>query len=426
MARKQSSTIWYQGNPHKEIYFQGHYHDKMYKGSQLVWEKLSNDSEYFPIITDRTSYDGNTYFVVEMYSINTQKMSDRYIGIFNHNRLSLDLLLSGFESNEDIYADYMIHACKDGLVLIEYNKPVGFDMNLKAEPIMRITGYPVNKNSKFQKIGQGTFTEDTTIFVPPHSRKDDTGTHTYWQQFVLFSTDYYVKQTLAGDRALMTYYDYSDSVIQQSPLSNITVIDAYEARSVFKIGTNYVSYVNAKQGRNYTSVVGFRNDGVEFGIENPSSNKPYTRIRNVGNGFWKNTIACNGKFSAFSTAVSTGDTLYSESLLIGSEKKLTRVEMQNYRSPLFLQALGDRIIGCRSYNYNELVIYFIGESGLESQQTTTGGNVVQSFAESETEYFLITSSSSASALGSAYLRKISKSSFAIEDVGNMEIRYLNK
>ena len=426
MARKQSSTIWYQGNPHKEIYFQGHYHDKMYKGSQLVWEKLSNDSEYFPIITDRTSYDGNTYFVVEMYSINTQKMSDRYIGIFNHNRLSLDLLLSGFESNEDIYADYMIHACKDGLVLIEYNKPVGFDMNLKAEPIMRITGYPVNKNSKFQKIGQGTFTEDTTIFVPPHSRKDDTGTHTYWQQFVLFSTDYYVKQTLAGDRALMTYYDYSDSVIQQSPLSNITVIDAYEARSVFKIGTNYVSYLNAKSVRNNTSVVGFRNDGVEFGIENPSSDKPYTRIRNVGNGFWKNTISCNGKFSAFSTAVSTGDTLYSESLLIGSEKKLTRVEMQNYRSPLFLQALGDRIIGCRSYNYNELVIYFIGESGLESQQTTTGGNVVQSFAESETEYFLITSSSSASALGSAYLRKISKSSFAIEDVGNMEIRYLNK
>ena len=216
MARKQSSTIWYQGNPHKEIYFQGHYHDKMYKGSQLVWEKLSNDREYFPIITDRTSYDGNTYFVVEMYSINTQKMSDRYIGIFNHNRLSLDLLLSGFESNEDIYADYMIHACKDGLVLIEYNKPVGFDMNLKAEPIMRNTDYPVNKNSKFRKVGKGTFTEDTTIFVPPHSRKDDKGTHTYWQQFVLFSTDYYVKQTLAEDRALITYYDYSDEVINKA------------------------------------------------------------------------------------------------------------------------------------------------------------------------------------------------------------------
>ncbi len=37
---KQSARMYSQGKDHKDIYFQGHYHDKMYKGSQLVWEKL--------------------------------------------------------------------------------------------------------------------------------------------------------------------------------------------------------------------------------------------------------------------------------------------------------------------------------------------------------------------------------------------------
>lgn len=36
---KQSSRIYLAGGDHKEIYFQGHYHDKMYIGSELVWEK---------------------------------------------------------------------------------------------------------------------------------------------------------------------------------------------------------------------------------------------------------------------------------------------------------------------------------------------------------------------------------------------------
>ena len=65
MARKQSSTIWFQGNPHKEIYFQGHYHDKMYKGSQLIWQKLSDEFEkdLYYRIQDYSIYDGITYFV---------------------------------------------------------------------------------------------------------------------------------------------------------------------------------------------------------------------------------------------------------------------------------------------------------------------------------------------------------------------------
>lgn len=47
MARKQSSTIYFEFKNHKEIYAAGHYHDAMYLGSQLVWQKLSEPQEIY-------------------------------------------------------------------------------------------------------------------------------------------------------------------------------------------------------------------------------------------------------------------------------------------------------------------------------------------------------------------------------------------
>ena len=37
---RQSSRLIFQGKDHKDIYYQGHYHDAMYLGNQLLWEKL--------------------------------------------------------------------------------------------------------------------------------------------------------------------------------------------------------------------------------------------------------------------------------------------------------------------------------------------------------------------------------------------------
>lgn len=39
---KQSARIFFQGKDHKDIYFNGYYHDKMYIGSMLVWEKIES------------------------------------------------------------------------------------------------------------------------------------------------------------------------------------------------------------------------------------------------------------------------------------------------------------------------------------------------------------------------------------------------
>ena len=41
---KQSARLYYKGKDHKDIYYKGHYHVKMYKGDQLIWEKLKSSS----------------------------------------------------------------------------------------------------------------------------------------------------------------------------------------------------------------------------------------------------------------------------------------------------------------------------------------------------------------------------------------------
>lgn len=70
---RQSSRMYFCGKDHKDIYYQGHYHDKMYIGSQLVWEKLNAALwEVFRInnifnvaVHDTAFYDGLFMALVE-------------------------------------------------------------------------------------------------------------------------------------------------------------------------------------------------------------------------------------------------------------------------------------------------------------------------------------------------------------------------
>lgn len=49
---KQSARIFFQGKDHKDIYFNGYYHDKMYIGSMLVWEKIESSKWIFRYHTE--------------------------------------------------------------------------------------------------------------------------------------------------------------------------------------------------------------------------------------------------------------------------------------------------------------------------------------------------------------------------------------
>lgn len=169
MARKQSSTIWYQGNPHKEIYFQGHYHDKMYKGSQLVWEKLKDLSKYIWEVV-HTSYSetslpvqrwtsiGNDVYVAaifrktERYSGSTS--TGYYIGkwIFENQKLKL---VKRFSS---IY-DKLYSMCAT-----EYGLVVDLRQSDTGNTIFAVIKYEINNNSEIKKINNGDVERETTIY----------------------------------------------------------------------------------------------------------------------------------------------------------------------------------------------------------------------------------------------------------------------
>lgn len=44
---KQSARMWHKGNDHKDIYYEGAFHIAMFKGSQLVWRKLTDGYTFF-------------------------------------------------------------------------------------------------------------------------------------------------------------------------------------------------------------------------------------------------------------------------------------------------------------------------------------------------------------------------------------------
>ncbi|MGM9571964.1 MAG: hypothetical protein ACI3ZR_07085, partial [bacterium] len=66
---RQSSRIYFVGKDHKDIYFQGHYHDKMYIGSQLVWEKLKGGEYIFDFKFDYYSEDDDFFLTAVGYPL---------------------------------------------------------------------------------------------------------------------------------------------------------------------------------------------------------------------------------------------------------------------------------------------------------------------------------------------------------------------
>ena len=59
----QSSRLIFQGKDHKDIYFQGHYHDAMYLGNELLWKKLKKKGNWkFGLADDMVGIPGNQSF----------------------------------------------------------------------------------------------------------------------------------------------------------------------------------------------------------------------------------------------------------------------------------------------------------------------------------------------------------------------------
>ena len=74
----QSARMVYKGADHRDIYFQGMYHDRMYVGSSLVWEKIRHPmhSQYFMVNPMQSSYGPN---LIDEYGVRLDVNEDAII-----------------------------------------------------------------------------------------------------------------------------------------------------------------------------------------------------------------------------------------------------------------------------------------------------------------------------------------------------------
>ena len=75
----QSARLLWHGKDHKDIYFQGMYHDKMYLGDMLVWEKLDRHpmySQYFMVNAMLSKYGSH---LIDEYGVRLDVNEDAVI-----------------------------------------------------------------------------------------------------------------------------------------------------------------------------------------------------------------------------------------------------------------------------------------------------------------------------------------------------------
>lgn len=77
----QTSRLWFRGSDHKDIYYQGKYHDEMYIGDTLVWKKDKN-MEGFKFSTPRSSI---IFMILGNVTIN---WGDGYENSYSYEELS--------------------------------------------------------------------------------------------------------------------------------------------------------------------------------------------------------------------------------------------------------------------------------------------------------------------------------------------------
>ena len=117
---KQSARMYFRGKDHKEIYYQGHYHDAMYIGSTLVWEKLKAEQ---PSGTPLDGFSAICYYNGFYYVVNYD--SSKYI-LYLYQGKSLQSLKqvytvkSWYQTSHNLYI-----ADQYGLILIRHGDSGG-------------------------------------------------------------------------------------------------------------------------------------------------------------------------------------------------------------------------------------------------------------------------------------------------------------
>lgn len=187
MARKQTAKIWYQNALHKEIYFDGHYHDAMYKGAELMWKKLPNTptTEWYGLVRQVVNARGNTYALVDTYKVYPPTTTSQ--------------LYAGIAEYDESAGGWVIFMITDFLASIGYS--------LRVTDSHFILGYTsvndviyVLKDNVWTRLEEGVLDDDEYVQFSYRVY----GKHYYY--------DYFQPDVEGSNGAGITRYGYSETV----------------------------------------------------------------------------------------------------------------------------------------------------------------------------------------------------------------------
>ena len=231
MARKQSSTIWYQGNPHKEIYFQGHYHDKMYLGSQLVWEKMDGAIKWHGKIIDFCVYQNETYVIIKANpTVSTGTFTNYYIGKFDRS-IAVFVMLAEIKNN-GIYTPTFIRACEDGLLIYKQSSAYNSKTILAS--------YDLKNGMDMTELKEDTLSHYGSILYREESGSSYKSNNRIYGPDCYVEADYIRNEENLENFAVFRKYDYAKNLIASTEINTLFPINhQYGIYYTFYMGGNF-------------------------------------------------------------------------------------------------------------------------------------------------------------------------------------------
>ena len=222
MARKQSSTIYCKGSNHKEIYYGGNYHDKMYLGSQLVWEKLDGAIKWYGKIIDFCVYQNETYVIIKANpTVSTGTFTNYYVGKFDRS-IAAFVILAEIEGN-GIYVPTFIRACEDGLLVYAQSSAYNSKTILAS--------YDLKSGMEMPELKEDTLSHYGSIIYSEESGNSYKSNNRIYGPDSYVEADYIRNEENLENFAVFRKYDYAKNLIAST-----------EINTLFPINYNYGIY----------------------------------------------------------------------------------------------------------------------------------------------------------------------------------------
>lgn len=288
---KQSSRMIYRGKDHKDIFFQGHYHDAMYKGTELVWHKIRREGYYSIIVRTKmremlvlifnektgefeeimkiknntespayyipllSSADGERIYVS---TLGTESLAAASIDGINFGNTNLDYedIYYGFWTGDHYYSNYIWSLYQSGSYYLSKVEVIFKNQVFSVNPKTVHTGLSVgDRDYEYTNIE----VREYNAFLKLVGKNGKFPVH-------LHRTYYYYKDTKKKKFiCVLKYYDVENETIGEITEISQEDLDGLYVSPVFFVNNKYIFFIDKLLKNNIHKTYGYYSeDGINY------------------------------------------------------------------------------------------------------------------------------------------------------------------